>query len=125
MSARLGRMPSTRETWIRPALAADGIDELLRGFVPRKTGKLRSDNPLTVHVRPTDVEASWTMRVGPEPVVTGLGRDGLDDGQEPDVLLEGTAAGLYLGLWNRGDEVTETGSADFLATWRADQRVGW
>lgn len=124
MAARLGRMPFARETWIRPALAADGIDELLRGFVPRKTGKLRSDVPLTALVQATDIDRSWSMLVGPEPVVTGLGREGLGD-REPDVVLEGPAAALYLGLWNRGDEITESGSADFLGTWRADQRVGW
>lgn len=125
MAARLGRMPFAEETWIRPALAVDGIDELLMGFVPRRTGKLRSEVPLTVHVRPTDVDALWTMRVSPDPVVSGVGRAGLGDGEEPDVLLEGTADALYLGLWNRGDEVAESGSRGFLARWRADQRVGW
>ncbi len=125
MSARLGRMPVARETWIRPALAADGIDELLRGFVPRRSGTLRSERELTVLVRPSDVEQSWTMRIGPDPVVTERGLDGLGVNGIPDVTLEGTATALYLGLWNRGDEITGTGSEDFLAMWRARQRVGW
>ena len=125
MAARLGRMPVARETWVRPALAADGVDELLRGFVPRRTGKLRSERPLTVHVRPSDVEQSWTMRIGPDPVVTGLGREDVGEDGIPDVTLDGTAAQLYLGLWNRGDEITGAGSASFLAQWRTMQKVGW
>ena len=35
LAARLGRCPLPTETWIRTPLARDGIDELLRGFVPR------------------------------------------------------------------------------------------
>ena len=125
MAARLGRMPLARETWVRPALAADGVDELLCGFVPRKSGRLRSERPITVHVRPSDVEQSWTMRIGSDPVVTGLGRHGLGVAGVPDVTLEGTAAQLYLGLWNRGDEITGPGADEFLELWRSGQRVTW
>lgn len=120
MAARLGRMPVARETWIRPALAADGIDELVRGFVPRRSAKLRSERPITVHVRPSDAQQSWTMRVGADAVVTELGLHGI-----PGATCEGTATQLYLGLWNRGDEMTVTGPEQFLATWRERQRVGW
>ncbi|MGV1007952.1 MAG: maleylpyruvate isomerase family mycothiol-dependent enzyme [Dermatophilaceae bacterium] len=125
MAARLRRMPLASETWVRPALAADGIDELLCGFLPRRSGRLRSDRPLTVHVRPSDVEQSWTMRIGPDPVVTGLGRQGLGQHGIPDVTLEATAAQLYLGLWNRGEEIAGDGAHDFLARWRSGQRVTW
>ncbi len=123
MAARLGRTPTAQQTWIRPGLAVDGIDELLRGFVPRRSGRLRSELPQTVLVRPSDVEQTWTMHVGSEPVVTDVGAQ--PSGGTPDAVLEGTAAQLYLGLWNRGDEITGPGAADFLTTWRAAQQVTW
>ena len=42
-----------------------------------------------------------------------------------DATFSGTAAQLYLGLWNRGDEVTATGRPDMLDRWRTVQRVRW
>ena len=36
LGARLGRPARADETWIRPAIALDGIDELLVGFVTRR-----------------------------------------------------------------------------------------
>jgi uncharacterized protein (TIGR03083 family) len=119
MSASLGRLPTAAETWIGPRLAADGIDELLTGFVPRPRHPLRSAEPLTVVVEATDTGQAWTMRVGPEPVVTTR-----EAAADPDVRLSGTAARLYLGLWNRGDEVAASG-AEFLPQWREASRILW
>jgi hypothetical protein len=39
--------------------------------------------------------------------------------------LMGSAAELYLALWNRGDQMSATGRADVLAHWHAGQRVRW
>jgi uncharacterized protein (TIGR03083 family) len=119
MSATLGRVPRAEETWIGPALAADGVDELLAGFVPRPRQELRSATPLTVVAEATDTGHTWTMRVTDEPVVTTR-----DRAPDPDVVLTGTAAQLYLGLWNRGDELSATDPA-FLARWRERVRVSW
>lgn len=121
MAARLGGPPSTGQVWVRPAVAADGIDELLTGFLPRRTATLRSAEPLTVLVRPTDVDRSWTLQVSQDPVVTTVD----DPPAAPDLLLEGTATGLYLGLWNRGTEIAESGGRGFLDLWRDRQRVVW
>ena len=41
-----------------------------------------------------------------------------------DVELSGTAAQVYLALWNRGDEVTCTDPA-LLDRWRSDVQVLW
>jgi len=41
------------------------------------------------------------------------------------VTLTGSAAAIYLGLWNRGDELTCLGDPEFLARWRAVQQVFW
>jgi len=130
MGAAMGRAPKAAETWVRPALAHDGVDELLCGFVPRRKVALRSDRPYLVVVRATDTGGAWTMRVSGDPVVTTPG--------EPDraaaethtgdldraVEISGTAAELYLGLWNRGDEIAVS-DADFLDAWRAQVTVLW
>ena len=53
-----------------PAFAADGIDELLVLFVPRRGSKLRADPPASLAVRCTDVDASWLLRMDPDGVTT-------------------------------------------------------
>ncbi|MGH3411649.1 MAG: maleylpyruvate isomerase family mycothiol-dependent enzyme [Marmoricola sp.] len=119
MSASLGRPPRAAETWIRPRLAADGIDELLTGFVPRRHEQVRSPEPRTVVVQADDTGDAWTLAIGPDPVVTA--REGASGA---DTVLTGTAAQLYLGLWNRGDEVVTSGSG-FLDEWRRQMHVEW
>lgn len=122
MAAALGHAPLAAQTWIRPRLAVDGLDELLCGFVPRRSETLRTPFPRTVVVRATDTHAAWTLHVGEGPVVTVVGDDAADD--HDLTVLSGTAAQLYLGLWNRGDEIVTTGPA-FLPTWRQHMTVSW
>jgi uncharacterized protein (TIGR03083 family) len=120
MAARLGRPPTAAETWIRPRVAADGLDELLTGFVPRRREAVRSATPLTVAVHALDTEHAWTLRIGEGPVLTTR------EAAEPaDVNLTGTAAQLYLALWNRGEEIEVTGRPGWLETWREQMRVVW
>ena len=54
MSAARGAVPPAAETWIHSELAADGVDELLMGFVPRRRTGLELPEPQTVVVRTTD-----------------------------------------------------------------------
>ena len=125
MAARLGRLPTPAETWIGAELAADGVDELLMGFVPRKSGRLRTPEPVTALVRATDVDRAWTMRLSADPVVSTTGpRDPAPDAAAPDVVVEASALELYLGLWNRGP-LPQSGSVDLVQLWRRDQRVEW
>lgn len=113
-------MPAPGETWLKSGVAVDGVDELLRGFVPRKRiGKLRSPEPLTVVVTATDTEASWTLHVSGEPTITELGA-----ADSPDVVLRGPAVALYLALWNRGDALVED-STGFLDQWRSQVVITW
>lgn len=123
VSASLGRRPSVDDVAIPAALAADGVDELLTGFVPRRRTQLRSDEPLVVGVRATDTGHAWSLRISADPVVTTPGAADVLDGA--DALLSGTAAQLYLGLWNRGDEISAEGRTDVLDLWRAQMRVIW
>ncbi|MFW6090772.1 MAG: maleylpyruvate isomerase N-terminal domain-containing protein [Actinomycetota bacterium] len=120
ISAELGRWPRAAEVPVTPAIAADGIDELLCGFLPRRKSRLRSDAPYTVVVRADDTGHAWTLRVSQDPVVTTVG-----DAVDADAVLRGSAAELYLGLWNRGDEIRVAGREDVLDQWRSQVQVRW
>lgn len=101
MAASLGRPPHPEEvTWVRAELAADGIDELLGGFLTRPTARLRCDEPSLLVVDPTDVADRWEVRLGPDPAITTRRRGGTGPA-EADWELTGTAVELHLRLWNR------------------------
>lgn len=122
LAARLGRMPAASETAIGTPLAVDGIDELVTGFLTRGKARLRSEPPLRIALCPSDSDAAWLLDVGLEPVVTT--RHTAASVPEADVNLGGTAAQLYLGLWNRGDEITSDDDSA-LALWRELARITW
>jgi uncharacterized protein (TIGR03083 family) len=119
-SAVLGRWPSAADVDIDPALAADGIDELLTGFVTRGKGRLPAAEPYTMVVRTDDTAHVWTLRIGDGPIVTAPGETA-----QPDVVFSGTAVQLYLSLWNRADEIAVQGRPDTLHEWRSGVRVRW
>ncbi len=122
LAASLGRVPTSDECAgalpIDVELAVDGIDELVCGFMPRGRPKIAGDEPFVIGVVASDVDAAWTLRVGPESMTTEAGTASPDDG-----TITGTAVQLYLGLWNRGDELA--GPDDVLTRWRGRQRVTW
>lgn len=97
--------------------AADGIDELLRGFHARSRSKVRTDQPRALRVRATDTEAEadavWTVRLSEEPPATERGAAG-----RADCELSGPAAHLYLSLWNRAPFPHVTGDPEIAALWR-------
>lgn len=119
MSASLGSAPLAASTWIRPQLASDGIDELLTGFLPRPRTKLRVPSTISLLVETTDTGEAWTVQLGPDPAVTTRGSIG-----DHDAVLSGTAGGVYLALWNRGDEI-EAHGAEVLGPWRELFKVVW
>jgi uncharacterized protein (TIGR03083 family) len=120
ISATRGRWPTAAEADLDPLLAADGIDELLTGFITRGEGKLHATEPYLILVQTTDTGHAWTVRVSDGPIETTLGQ-----AAEPDVVFSGTAGQVYLSLWNRADEITVAGPPDALAQWRSQVRVGW
>jgi len=120
LSARLGRMPSTSEAGISARVALDGIDELVTGFVPRRSSKLRTDEPFRMTIIPNDAPTAWTIAVSDQPPV--VSRTAEPDAQ---ATLTGSAAALYLGLWNRGDDIAENGTVDALGHWREQVRISW
>src|SRR3954467_6511218 len=48
-----------------PAFAADGIDEMVRGFASRP-GRLTSDPPRSLRIRTTDIARGWHLIFTPE-----------------------------------------------------------
>lgn len=102
------------------AFAGDMLDELLTGFV----GRMGEDVPTSgevMHVHATDVDEHWFLTLGGESM--GTARVGGDAA----LTMSGSAADLYLLMWNRtdGSEVSFAGASDLLATWRESCRVRW
>lgn len=96
------------------AHAADGIDELLTCFLPRRSSRLRPDAPRTISVQPTDADVAWLVTAGPDGATTErVAGDG-------DVIVRGAASDLYRLLWNRRavDGLDVTGDASLLDLWR-------
>jgi uncharacterized protein (TIGR03083 family) len=84
-----------------PAFAADGIDELLTGFVVRSKTGLVADPARTLAIRPTDAEATWRVSIGPEGATTN-GDGSVGEGiADADATVSGSASDLYLTLWSR------------------------
>ncbi|MPY76900.1 MAG: maleylpyruvate isomerase family mycothiol-dependent enzyme [Actinophytocola sp.] len=116
-------------TPVDPAVATDGIDELVTGFVVRRSGKLRSDAPVTIALHASDTGVGWLLRVSTEPVVTervtDLPASGAVGGA--DVTVRGSAEDVYLALWNRRplDALATIGDADALRAWPDLVRVRW
>jgi uncharacterized protein (TIGR03083 family) len=81
---------------LAPALAADGADELLTCFVPRRRTGLHADPPTSLRVRCTDEDAGWVLLIDGDGVTTSPAVDG-----DAACTVRGRAADLYLALWNR------------------------
>ena len=105
------------------AFAADGIDELLALFVPRRSAKLRADPPVSLAVRCTDVDAWWLLRMDADGVTATAGTSSDDAGAA--CTVSGTAGDLYLALWNRAgaDDLAVEGDRAVLAQFSEAVRI--
>jgi uncharacterized protein (TIGR03083 family) len=103
-----------------PAVAADGIDELLTCFITRPKSRLRSDVPRSLAVRTTDTADAWVVRFS-DHVDTERGEG------DADCTITAAASNLYLFVWNRldRDAITVDGDASILDTWRAGVTIRW
>lgn len=112
-----------------PELAADGIDELLTGFLARPRGRLVADPPRRLAVMATDTGDCWTMRIEPDRRVVSAvpaGGTAAAVASAADLVLRGPASALYLMLWNRGAEgVDAEGDAGLLDLWRGTANIRW
>ncbi len=107
-----------------PAFAADGVDELLTCFVPRRSTKLLAETSATLVVQSTDHDAAWVLRIGPDGVSTAPAPPGGTDG---DCSVRGAAADLYLALWNRSgaEELSVAGDRAVLGLFLDTVHVRW
>jgi uncharacterized protein (TIGR03083 family) len=105
---------------IPSALAADGVDEMLCGFLPRNR-RLHADQERTVLVSATDTGDNWLVRFGPgRPAATRV--SGKPD---TDSSLAGSAADLYLALWNRRAWRDLSTDEDLARLWADTVQVRW
>lgn len=97
---------------IDPALAADGIDELLTVLIPAKVtlGGADLDGVGSVHVHCTDIEGEWLV------APSGTGLDVTRAHAKGDAALRGPAADLLLRLYNRGTGGEVVGDVDAFST---------
>lgn len=100
------------------AFAADGVDELLTGFHTRPRSGVRSELPRTLRVQAVDAPAGaddWLVHVSREAPRVERGVPG-----GADCTVRGSAADLYLALWNRGtyDGLDVSGDAELVDLWR-------
>ena len=92
---------------VDPALAEDGVDELLTVIVPRwaHTEPLTSADA-AIAVTCTDTGRTWSVRVQRGSVTVRADRVGTEDAH-----LQGDAAQLLLRLWGRPADVSVDGNA--------------
>jgi uncharacterized protein (TIGR03083 family) len=99
--------------------AVDGIDELLTGFLPRKSSRLRPETTRTISVQPTDADAAWLVTAGPDGATTER------VAADADVVVRGSASDLYLLVWNRHslDGIDVAGDASLLVDWAVGVQI--
>ncbi|NEC88894.1 maleylpyruvate isomerase family mycothiol-dependent enzyme [Streptomyces sp. SID12501] len=117
----LGTAPSP----LAPDFATDGIDELLLGFHARAKSRARTDEPRVLRVRATDRDdAVWTVRLSSEPPAAERTTDQADQAApEADCEVTGSAAALYLALWNRQPFPGVNGDPALAALWQEKSAV--
>ena len=108
-----------------PAFAADGVDELIMGFLGRDAKRGSWDGPpgtLAFHAD-DGAAGSAHWRVVSEPGRFAVARES----GPADCDVTGPAAGLYLLLWNRRDTrgLDVRGDAELLARFCEHSRVTW
>jgi uncharacterized protein (TIGR03083 family) len=110
-----------------PALAADGVDELLFGFFGRGStaagvGSTPPARSLTLLAE--DAGRAWSLRIAGASVRTTSGDEPATD---TDCSVQGSASDLYLLMWNRRSEdgLAVSGDTTVLVDWHANARITW
>jgi uncharacterized protein (TIGR03083 family) len=123
-----GRTPAPCAT----TFAADGVDEFLTAFVPRRSVPFCAEQPTSLVVRCDDVDAAWLLRMEPEGV--GVERIGAPDDATAaaaedgaSCLVHGPAVDLYYALWNRAssDAIEVEGDRGALHEFLDTAQVRW
>ena len=101
--------------------AADGIEELLFGFLGRPSDQPGPEPPRSLHLHATDTDGEWRVGIGPQGVEASRGH------AHADCAVRGPASDLHLLLWNRRttDGLDVRGDASVLSWWRETIQVQW
>jgi uncharacterized protein (TIGR03083 family) len=113
-----GRLPAAFD----PEFAADGVDELLLGFLGGGQPSTKEEPVLgTVGLEATDRPERWSIRLMTDSVEARRGMTGCE------LQVRAKAGDLYLLLWNRPpwSEPEATGAIDLLDAWHDRIRVTW
>lgn len=116
---------------VDPALAADGIDELLCLLHGRDTSRVRTAGPRILRVRATDTGDDWVVRLSATEAPRAERVGQRTAAPDADTELIGPAGLVYLTLWNRlpagplatagsarpAGSVTLTGDAEVARLW--------
>jgi uncharacterized protein (TIGR03083 family) len=102
-----------------PDLAADGVEEMLFGFLLGPPSE-PIDPPRSLHLGAIDTEGDWVVRMSDQIRVTR-------ETGPADCSVRGTASDLHLLLWNRylGRDLEIEGDQSVLAFWRDTVRITW
>jgi uncharacterized protein (TIGR03083 family) len=100
-------------------LAADGVDEVMTMWLPRRRGQSKEDVVGTAHLHAHDPSegqpSEWFVELGPQGEVSS--RHAHEKG---DAVLRGTASDILLRLWQRPSEVEEFGDETVRGALRAE-----
>jgi uncharacterized protein (TIGR03083 family) len=107
-------------TEVEPEFAADGVDELLRGFFGRRR-RFRTEVTSSMMLQAADAGRVWWVQTSPDGVVTR------DEAAPADCVVRAPANDLYLLLWNRREPsgLDVTGDPAILTGWRDGAIVTW
>lgn len=122
LAAALGRSPTADEAAVQEDVACDGLDELLTGFFTRGRSRLADGEPFAVAVTPHGNDNGWTLHFRDGRMTAERVRSTTTD---TVVTFTGSTPQLYLGMWNRGSEIRESGTPGVLARWQSLQKIRW
>ena len=107
--------------WVSPGLAADGVDEVLTGFLVKRRPETDLPGPRSVLFTATDAHRAWWVNLTHDGALTTR-----VDGEAPeaDVTVSGTARELYLTVWNRGRAATAS-DPGLWDEWAERVKVTW
>ena len=115
---------------LAPLFSADGLDELLGGFVPRLGRRLSSAAGEHLVVRTTDTGHAFSLAIGATGTTTegagAVGEEVIADAPV-DAALAGAAADLYRWGWARGgrEGLVLTGDAAVVEHFEEAVHIRW
>ena len=100
-------------------LAADGIDEVMTMWLPRRRGQAKEEIVGTAHLHASDPSdghpSEWFLELGPQGKVTCRYAH-----EKGDAVLRGASSDILLRLWQRPSEVDEFGDETVRSALRAE-----